>query len=351
MGIYLIILFLFFFFSILNVYIKKDVSLVTKIYFLEFVILWLLGGLRYGVGMDYFSYQDLYSMSYKLYEMPEGGFAWLVEFFNSCGFSYAVFNLFLAFCTLLLAFRFIQKRSPYPFFSILFYFSIGNFYFSSLNAVRQALATVIFLNILELVEKRKFFLYALLLVLTAYFVHATALILIPLYFFLQKDWGEMIKLLVLAGIAFFNSIVLVLIEFSSYANYLRYEDYATDVPMTYYFMGLISILAILYSWKNSNWKKQNYIILNLNFVMIALIYLIFVYENTPLVMVINRLLGYFTLICVVLLPLLYNEMALKTNRFVLILLTSCMLVTLSYMAISRNGETNNIVPYKTIFSE
>ncbi len=350
MGVYLAILFFLLVCSLLNPYIRKDVTLVTKFYFFEFFFLMLLGALRKNVGVDYVNYEELFHRSDELYKMKESGFIWLVEVFNSLHLSFVVFCSLFAFLSVWLAFRFILKHSPYVFFSVLMYFSLGNYYFSTFNAMRQALATVIFLNLLSFIEEKKFWKYTVILLLTAYFVHATVLLLIPLYFFLRKDWNIFYKMLFLGITVVFNSFLMVIIENSPYAVYLKFEFFASVVPPTYYFIGLMSLIVFLYSWRNTAWRKEHILFSNLNYLTLLLIYLVFAYENTPLVMVINRVLGYFTLIYVVLLPMLFVEMKKYNNRYVLITLISAVFAFLSYWALSHNGVDNQMIPYTTLFS-
>ncbi|MEI3460836.1 MAG: EpsG family protein [Bacteroides eggerthii] len=350
MSIYLLILFFLSLCSLLNPYIRKNVGIVTRLFFFEFLFLALLGGLRKNVGVDYINYEELFHRSDELYKMKESGFIWLVEVFNSLHLPFAVFCSLFAFLSVWLAFRFILKHSPYVFFSVLMYFSLGNYYFSTFNAMRQALATVIFLNLLSFIEEKKFWKYTVILLLTAYFVHATVLLLIPLYFFLRKDWNIFYKMLFLGITVVFNSFLMVIIENSPYAVYLKFEDFASAVPPTYYMIGLLSLGMFFYSWWNAVWRKKNVLLSNLNYLALLLIYLIFAYNNTPLVMVINRVLGYFTLIYVVLLPMLLVEMKKYNNRYVLITLISVAFAFLSYWALSRNGIENQMIPYTTIFS-
>lgn len=253
MEIYIVVLLILFVFSILNIYIRRKISDVRRIYIFEFIVLSLLAGLRKDVGMDYQAYKELFGMSSNLYDMHEGGFIWLIEAFNYIGLPFEVFSFVIAFSTVLLAFRFIVKRSPYILFSILLYFALGNYYFATFNLVRQTLATVIFLNLLELVEKRRFWKYTFILLLTAYFIHATAVILIPLYFILRRDWKVRTQVAVLALTVAFCSMIVVLIEHSSYAIYLKME-FSAAVPPTYYLMSIISLVTWLYASRHLTFR-------------------------------------------------------------------------------------------------
>lgn len=350
MSIYIVILLFLLVCSLLNPYIRKDIRMVTNLFFAGFFVLALLGGLRKNVGFDYWSYAELYKQSAELYNMKEKGFIWLVEIFNNLHLPFVAFCIFFSFLSVYLAFRFILRNSPYVFFSILMYFSLGNYYFSTFNVVRQALAAVIFMNLLPSIEKKSFWSYFIILLITAWTVHFTVLILIPLYFFLRKEWSIFSKILFLGNVIVLNSVLIVIIENSPYSIYLKFESFASAVSPTYYLMAMFGLTVCFFEWKHPNWQKEHILFCNLNYLTILLIYLVFANENTPLVMVINRILGYFTLIYVVLLPMLFAEMKLFSNRCIFIVLCSIIFAFLFYWALSQNGENHLMIPYTTIFS-
>lgn len=350
MAIYLLILFFIFICGILNPYIKKNIQLITKIYSAEFLILFLLGGIRKDVGVDYVNYEEIYRMSDKLYAMKELGFIWIIQFLNNLKLDFSVFCIIFMAVTLLGVFRFVCINSPYILFSILIYYSLGNYYFSAFNAMRQAFATAIFLNLLQYIQERKFIIYTLSLIAVSFFIHASAVVLIPLYFFLYRKWGWTIKLIFFSCIAIFSSFLFGLIMNTPYAFYIKNENFASSVPLTYYLIAIFAICIIIYSYVKPDFERRNTILINLNFIVIILLYLIFTYEGTVMVKMISRFLGYFTIIYVVLIPIFIAEWKLFTNRCVSIITISSILAFLSFWALYKNGILNKMVPYKTIFN-
>lgn len=351
MFIYLIILFILFILALINPFIRNKISFVTKVYCLEFLILFILGGIRKDVGVDYVNYEELYSMGYKLYEMKEKGFIWIIEVFNKLDFPFFIFCMFFIGGTLLGIFRFIVKYSPYIFLSTLIYYSLGNFYFSSFNATRQVLATAIFLNLLDFVKEKKIISYSLYLIFVAYFIHASAIILIPLYFFLYKKWNWTYKLIMFTIIVIFSSYIFELILNSPYSFYVKNEDFASSVPLTYYFITIFSIYTLIYSYYKPDFENRNLILVNINFVTIIFLYLIFAYNGTVMVIMLSRVLGYFTPIYIVLIPILIYEYRLNINRYIYIFILSFILVFLSFWAIYKNGVNNKLIPYNTILTD
>lgn len=351
MFIYIIILCVFGFLSIISTYTKNDSAFNLKLYILCGIILIILLGLRYDVGVDFLNYQNLYSCSADLYIMKETGFIKIIELFNMLNLPFFVFCFFYAWLTVWLIFRFVKNNSPYLFLSIFIYYALGNYYFSSFNAMRQALAVAIFMNCLQLISNGKLWKYLFIILISSFCVHFSSLILIPLYFILRKKYANIVKLTVIISIIMFGSIAIKIIEVSPYAIYLAFENFVSEVPLTYYLIGFIAIITFIYSLLHPEWERRYLVLSNMNIVVILLLCLIFLYENTPLVMVFNRLLSYFTMIYIVILPLLYAEMRLFSNRRIFIIVTSCMFGGLCIIALIQNGENNNMVPYKTIFNQ
>lgn len=349
MLIYLIILFFLFVAALLNPFIRQNISLITRIFCVEFLTLFLLGGIRKDVGVDYVNYEDFYSMSDNLYTMKEKGFVWIIESLNRLNLPFSAFCLLFMGITLLGIFRFVHINSPYILFSIMIYYSLGNYYFSAFNSVRQACATAIFLNLLQCIERKKFIIYTLFLIAVSFSIHMSAVILIPLYFFLNKKWNWTTKMILFVTIAVCSSFLLGLVMNTPYSFYIKNEDFASSVPLTYYLIGVFAISLLVYSYIRPEFEKRNLILMNLNFVVIILLYLIFAYEGTVMVKMISRVLGYFTLIYIALIPIFITECNLFTNRYLIIVLLSSIFAFLSFWALYKNGIINNMVPYKTVF--
>lgn len=349
MGIYISILVLSFTLSVLEPFLKRNRVVDAGVFVLVFLTLWLLAGLRNDVGMDYNAYKDLYRMSGDLYEMREMGFIKIVEFFNFLNIPFSFFCLCYAFLTQFLIFRFVKNYSPYLFFSLLIYYALGNYYFSSFNVMRQSLATAIFMNCLSLISNGKFWKYLFVMLLTSFCIHFSAIILIPLYFVLRKQYVLSFKLIGIVSTVLFGGLFIKIIELSPYAVYLTFDAYSSAVPLTHYLMGIMAIITFVYSQWHPEWEKKHLIFSNINIITILLLCLIFLYENTPLVMIFHRLLNWFTIIYIVILPLLLAEMRLRSNRRIFIVMISCVFTALCYIALELNGDANNLIPYKTIF--
>lgn len=152
------------------------------------------------------------------------GFNVLMIFLNRCGFgpqgiiifcSYAIFGVFI--------YTLHRYSSDLPFSLFLLFFLS---YYTMINGIRQMLAAAILLLGLPFLRDRKLILY-IPIVWLAYTIHASALLLLPLYFVITGKplnitvwafFGVVALFFVAPGLA--NSLLGDLLEDSSYRNYL-----------------------------------------------------------------------------------------------------------------------------------
>lgn len=349
MGIYITFLFILVVESLASIRLKGDRRLSKFCMLGALVSLILLAGLRYNNGVDYPNYKDIYEDPYELHAMKELGFVQLVEFMNSLDLPYQVFVFLFSWLTVWLAIKFIRRYSPYPFLSLLIYFSIGNYYFSTFNAIRQGLAIVVFLNMIEVVGQRKMIKYSVVMILTALCVHFSAFLLIPLIYFLNRHINLWTKIILVIGISSLTGVIILLIENSPYAVYLLFDGFAAPLTPTNYMLLLFSVGVIYYESKNRAWSDQHRIFSNLNIIVLALSALALAFENTPMIMVVNRVIGYFSMIYIVVIPIIIFHLKSKSLQSISINVLSLIFAFLCYWALSSNGVTNMMVPYKTIF--
>lgn len=349
MFIYILILCLLFLLACLDPYLRLD-STKRKLFLFVGCALSVFAGIRYDVGVDYTNYEDLYELSDDLYQMKEIGFIKIIELFNWLGLPFSLFCLCYSLLTVLLVCCFIEKYSPYVYLSLFIYYALGNYFFSSFNAMRQALAVAIFINSLSLVSEKKLWKYSFNVIVSACCVHFSSLILLPLYFLLRKRYATIVKIIVICGTVVLSKFVVQLIAISPYRIYLAFENFASSVPLTFYLIGGIAVFTFLYSLKHPEWEKKHLILSNMNLATMLLLCLLFLYNGTQLVMIFNRILSYFTMIYIVVVPLLLRELYFVSNRKLIIIMISCFFFVLCSWSLMQNGELNNMIPYKTIFN-
>lgn len=347
---YFFILIILFFFSIINIQFISGKQVMYTLAFV-YIFLLLLSGLRYNVGMDYGSYKDIYlNVSENTDLVNEPGFILIIKLLRFLHIPYEVFIFITASFITSLAFKYIIKYSSLVFVSLLIFFSIGQFYFNTFNAIRQCMAIYSFLYSIYLIKEKNFTKYALIIVFSAIFFHLTAILLLPLYYILDRYISPYVKLAIIALILFNLKLALFLIENSSYAIYLKFEDFATGISFNTYLLLFICSFFIFNEFRNKNqFGEYSNIILNINLLALISLASAMFFAGTPLIMVFNRISYYFTPILIVSIPLAISNIEDITNRKVVLWTVTIFFLFISIFSIIANGKSNYIVPYKTIF--
>lgn len=321
--------------------------------FVSFLLLWLFSGLRYNIGMDYPAYKELYenSLSKLNPDIKELGWAYFFYWFRNIGCPFELIILMISFFTIYCVFLFIQRYSPYPLLSILIFFCFTQYYTYTFNVMRQCLACYIFLASLKYIEERNMVKYMINIGFTVFFVHLTAIILLPLYFILHRSYPVWLKICV-AFFCFFVAKFLILIIASSetYRIYLAFEQYAQEITITTYILIFISSLFLVIEGNLKKSKGTN-ILLNISFVAFLCLFVTCFFRGTPLVIVFLRFAYYFTPVLIVLLPLLVKKIfSIKSKRIVLFFIAASYIAIFCY-TLSTGGKKNKLLPYKTILSK
>lgn len=232
----------------------------------------LILGLRYEVGGDYEGYARYYETTTEQVssnEVPfEIGFYWLIRALKFLELPTTA--LFLSTCCIQIALMIFWLRR-YSFIAPWFFF----FYFTtllafeSLSLIRQAIAFMFILGAMPYLiggNRSKYFL----MISLAALMHASALLFLPLYFFLNRDWFlsrtyQVLIVLIIYSSAdiikeyFFNG--LSLLQFFSvsegYANIqdaLFFEGEAAGFSLGLLFTLITDLILIA----TSSWLKKKY---------------------------------------------------------------------------------------------
>lgn len=321
-----------------------------KIFVFFSVILLFISGLRYDIGVDYLSYLSLYQDSFEINpEINEKGFAIFFHILYKLGISYDIVSFILSFFTIYFVFKYINRYSTNCLFSILIFFTFGQFYFNTFNSVRQTLVTYAFYLLLKYIKERKFLIYFTFIIFLTFALHATAIILLPLYFVLFRSYSFKTKIIFFILISFSTISVIKLIEVSPYAVYLNLDKYTGNVSPTTYLLLIIASLIFIIDCISRTRSEDEVILFNINTVLISVLILSLLFQGTPLIMVTNRLSYYFSPILIVLLPICIYRLKLFSNRSIFIIVLSLCFSFLCIMTLITNGEENNLIPYKTVF--
>lgn len=351
MLVYILILFFIFLCVMIECSRVRFRNKILFFYFVLFLLL-LMSAIRYDVGVDYINYAELYRESSTLNNrIKETGFALFFYIFNRIGFSYEFFIILFSFLTIFFLTKFIKKSSPYVFLSILIFYTFGQYYFNTFNAIRQTLAAYIFLYSLRLIEERRIKLYFLICIITTYFIHTSFLVLLPMYFVLRYSYSWMMKSIILVVLLLSSGIIVHLINMTFYSIYLEFTDFFSEVSATTYFLLALSILFFVFDFSFKNKNQMEIILYNINFISLVLLSLIYLFNGTSVVMPLSRISYYFTPVYIVLIPLTISRLKLWNNRVIFIIGVSLIFSALFYFSIKLNGTSNKIIPYKTIINK
>lgn len=147
---------------------------------------------RYGIGYDYFNYQNLYarlgplSVQELLHDHVAQefiGYSLLMRGMYLLGFSYRALLLTVNTVLTAIVFFFITRYSKLPWLGAYLYLTL-QFFAHSMNLFRQSIAATICLLAYPFLKKRKFFPFFAIVLLAASF-HLSALFLLPFYWVLS----------------------------------------------------------------------------------------------------------------------------------------------------------------------
>lgn len=152
-----------------------------KIFLTSFLILYVFSVLRFRYGNDYIGYFE----KFEQIQNGENPFGLEILFYllNLITGNYFVFIAFTSIGFLLAAYFLIIQNvdKHYTWYALVVYLINPYIFLMSLSAIRQTLATVLFIFALEYSRKRRMIEYGCLIAL-AVLIHKSAIVLLPLYF-------------------------------------------------------------------------------------------------------------------------------------------------------------------------
>lgn len=322
----------------------------SKIIFsIPFLLLFLISGIRYGVGQDYFG-----TYVYTFERILNGcsniridfGFYLINKIIILFGGSFQWVFIITSFIINYFICKSIYEQSKNKMLS-LFIYICGTLYFFSMNGVRQTIALSLFYYSLKYIKDRNFTKYVF-INLIALTVHNSAIIFFPLYFILNKKFSKKFKIFSLLIV--FLSIPTILPIITNFLLNTKYAMYITnDAYKPLDFINVSTILNILlylaYELEIKDKDKDKYDVIYSNLHFIGIIVSIFV-TRIPLAM---RIFIYFRFIEFLSVPNLIDKIKVKKSskgviRFVVVILYFFYFIHGVYI---ENG--NNVLPYKTYF--
>lgn len=261
--------------------VQHDVSNRRFFYWLEFVVLVLVAGLRYRVGGDTLSYMDKYLSLNAEYEFlnysfqySSNGLLWyaLMAICQKLSSSFILVQLVIAFFINYAFFKFADKHCSSPFLAVLLYSVFFFFYFNTEVLRATCVVSIFLLWGYDALCERKWVKYIILSLIAANFhIEGLFLLAYPLAFLLGKIRINVYKvflLLILAIIVLFTFEQLPSISwFLQYSEALEYRDGMYSILLqnrnvNYYLAKILFILPVVWSMFSIGNQEDENTVLN-----------------------------------------------------------------------------------------
>lgn len=248
---------------------------------ISIIIFTLVFGLRYGVGVDYYSYANVYEYAEKytsLADLIEGllfevGFSAIVFYCNFFHLPVYVFFSILAFIQITLIYKtFKPEGNNLLVFIYLTLILTGFCMYSFMNIIRHEIALCFFLYGIKYIRDNKPTKYFI-TCLFAFAFHKSALLIFPLYFFwihkksiFNNSIIQITILLACFAVSFivpFQTILAYVDQFAVMIGYDKYSDIADSMTVNRVLgisriMGLFTnIFIIAYNQKIKSYFKSD----------------------------------------------------------------------------------------------
>lgn len=327
---------------------RKNKGRYRRIYFaLIFLPVWLIMGLRYGVGKDFFSYQSIFNavrfQRTALYSNIEEGYIFLNYIIGKLSSDSVYIFLVTSFIIVFFFLKGICEHSPNIMLSMVLFISLG-YYFNAMNAVRQFMAIAITFYGIKYVNKGEWYKF-LIIVLLASMFHKSAFVVVFTYIafvFLKEKtfWIGTFAFFVI--IHFWGDAILQVLR-SNYwiAKFVKHNITTSRVSYYNIAIALVTFLAgyIVYLKQG---KRQD-MLLYLKYNWIALLSFLFLFNWGTAC---TRVAFYFTPVYLIIIPIVVKS--LKGWKTRLAVQSALFLICAIYLMNMLNNSIitgNNFIPY------
>ncbi|WP_353505356.1 EpsG family protein [Clostridium sp. Marseille-Q2269] len=320
-----------------------------------FIPLWLVNGLRSGIGTDYSMYEEYFYLinqfnikdiiSSDSFRM-ENGYNILNKFVsyicNDAQIIFLVSSFFILFLIIKSSKDYFSKYD----YNIILFIMLG-YYHSSFNGIRQYIAIAIFIYSVRYIFSKNMFKYIILIIIATSF-HRTAICLLPIYFITNKIYS---KLFLILGV--------IISLFSNYAYEIILNKILPVINSSYYYTYIDS------KYVNEGIGGAGNEILLILLVLLIIISIVFrehlirldsknnFYINILIIGLFLRVLGfqsqlffrmslYFLIFTIYLLPYIYEYMFKKYY----IISKACIIMFLIFCFCFTLVTRDQVIPYK-----
>lgn len=348
-------IFLFLFVSFFYFFDKRFIQN-DFIYWLIFLYVLFFSGFRYGVGVDYAAYSDIFFSLSSGFDLdpsvdklePMTGF--IVRAVNYFGFGEQYFFLLYSFITLFGVFFFIRKFSPDRRVSIFVFICVGIYFFATFNIIRQWLAISFFLmSLVSILSNR--YLVSLLFLICMIASHYTSILLLLVYPFLFirfSFFGALVGLILLFFVAY---IAQFFIAGTVYAIYLDNQFLSADLNVIFLLLYVASMLFFLLYFGYFNKRvyigRELLILLNMCLMSISIVVgMIAVDASSTLMMRVNT---YFQVQIIILFSYLFISLKGRLIYYYGKLAFFILIGSYYFYTLLVNGAKYSLTPYSLRF--
>jgi hypothetical protein len=320
----------------------KNKGLKTFAYFGIF----LFSALRYEVGYDYEAYYRIIKTGELLDTLKNEYFSFLLlKTSNILGFE----QLFFIFTSVLILLPLIYTTKKYSYregISMIMFFTFPLFFFNSLSIVRQFVAISITLLTIKEVKERNFLKF-LIIIITAFLFHNSALIFLPIYFLYTLKIKNIFYIIIFLVASSLKPILLTVSKFlfpEYYISYIKNIGDQTGGNISFYIIFALFFIIIIFRKKIIKNKIHNYFLNNL-FFGIILYYLLLDYGHAW------RISLYFIIYVIYLLPNLFLLYKKEIKYLLYILFIGFATFNFFYTLYLGhiNPNKNPFIPYELFF--
>lgn len=322
-----------------NILIKTIISSIPAI---------IITGIRYGIGTDYFSYQNIFysDADFKdpIFSMFNQGIKFLGGDFYTSIFIISVIFFMLVFLR-------IFEDSEYPWLSVFLLFGML-YFFVFMNVIRQFLAISILVYSIKYLEENRDILFFIFLGIATGIHHASALFIIV--YFITKLRCDF-KFLILATplvciIAYLGKSYIVgpLVALMNYSGYIGNSVAGFRTVGGFLWQFILTILACLaYRNVKSTDEEPKYCVYFGIQLLSVWIYSLWggINENEM-----GRILAYFQFPSIIFAPIVLKKIAISSLKNLIILLMAIYFSANIFISIAVNNE-HETLPYETIFEQ
>ena len=363
MGIYLGTLFISFLFALLykkgaeneaDIKFKNGKLVIRKkiIYgIISFAPLTLIAGLRYDVGTDWGgTYINIFNTVKNGRSIRDVGYGLLNKFVLLFTSDYAGIIFLTALISGIFIYLAIFQQSDIPSMSILLYVFTCQYFFS-LNVIRQAMATAIFLYAMKYIVKRDYKRYFFWIIIAST-IHTMAIIYIPLYFYkiLAKFYKQTIVIILLLllfsqDIVNFVTNVFYNIEFLRKYFYWYFHSEYNSGNVSFVSLAVqISVLVfMLFIYYRNESDARSQLFITMQIICVAM--LLF----SGMIPLMQRISYFFSFANIIYIPDYISRINNRMMRFVAsIIVITCFF---AYMWVTTAiWNYNEVLPYQSIFN-